>query len=259
MRLDAATYLGAWPFRDLEGTRVGLLAAMKEVQADQALVSPLTAFFHLDPEPANTRLLKLLKGHANLWAAPVLNPRMSDATRYLAQLARIPQVRAVRLATGFQGYPAAQAEEVVRAAAQVGLAAILQLRMQDERSHAPAFRIPPVPMREALDLAARVPDARLVIAAARLGEVERGELAERVRGLPNVWLDLSHVDGVGTLRRAQAAVGLERLLFATSWPWFYAQSNALKLFEADLTDHELALVEGGNAVRAFALASGEAI
>ena len=253
MRLDAATYLGAWPFRELEGTRAGLLATLKEVQADQALVSPLPAFFHLDPEPANTRFLKLLKGQANLWAAPVLNPRMSDAERYLAQLAQLPQVRAIRLAPGFQGYDVAQAEGVVRAAARAGLAVVIQLRMQDERSHPPVFRVPPVPVGEVLDLAARVPEARLVIAAARMREVENEAHAERVHARPNLWFDLSHVDGLGCLRRVQAAVGMDRLLFATSWPWFYAQANALKLFEADLSADEMAQVERGNAARALAL------
>jgi predicted TIM-barrel fold metal-dependent hydrolase len=254
MNIDAAAYLGAWPFRaNVEGTPARLLAMMKDTGVEQALVSPLPALFHLDPTPANEALLRQVRGRRGLWAVPVINPRLADAAAQVASLAGSEQVRGVRLAPKLQGYPPEQARAVVEMAAAHGLTAVIQLRMQDERSHPVAFQVPPVPLAEAAALAARVPEARLVVAAARTGEIENREMAARLRDLPNLWVDISHLDGLGCIRRAGAAVGAHRLLFATSWPFFYARSALLKTNDAELPPQDLAAIMGGNAVRAFAL------
>lgn len=253
MRVDAAAYLGAWPFRgNLEGTTAGLLATMKEIGVEHALVSPLPALFHLDPTPANDKLLRQVGGRRNLWAVPVVNPRGADATAQVARLAQLGKVRGVRLAPSLQGYPPAQARPVVEAAAGHGLAVVVQLRMQDERSHPVAFQ---VPLAEAAALAASVPKARVVVAAARMGEIENREMAARLRQLRNLWVDISHLDGLGCIARARAAVGARKLLFATSWPFFYARSALLKTEEANLPRPHLAAVMGGNAAKAFALSA----
>jgi predicted TIM-barrel fold metal-dependent hydrolase len=254
MRIDAATYLGAWPFRaNVEGTPAHLLAMMKEISVEQALVSSLPALFHLDPTPANDALLRQVRGRRGLWAVPVINPRLADATAQVACLGGSEQVRGVRLAPSLQGYPPEQARAVVETAAAYGLTTVIQLRMQDERSHPVAFQVPPLPLAEVAALAARVPEARVVVAAARMGEIENRETAARLRDLPNLWVDISHLDGLGCIRRASAAVGTHRLLFATSWPFFYAHSALLKTRDAELPPQDLAAIMGGNAVKAFAL------
>jgi hypothetical protein len=253
MKVDAAAYLGAWPFRNIDGTVRGLLAMMRELALDQALVSPLPAFFHTDPAAANDHLLRRLRGRTGLWAAPIINPRMADAGSGIERLARRPQVRAIRLTPGFHGYSAAEAREVVQGAAAYGLAVVIQLRMQDERSHPPTSRVPPAPLEEVIALAAGSPGTRLIAAAARLDEVTRH--AESIRALPNLWLDISHLDGLECLKRASEVVGAGKLLFATCWPFFYARSASLKMQEADLPRREAEMVAGLNAADVFGLAT----
>jgi predicted TIM-barrel fold metal-dependent hydrolase len=228
---------------------------MQDLELDQALVSPMPAFFYTDPGPANDRLLRRLKGRASLWAVPIVNARVSDACKHVEQLARRPQVKAVRLAPGFHGYPVAEAKNALQVAAEAGLAAVIQLRMQDERSHPVASRVPPVLLEEVINLAASVSTARVVVAAARLAEIETSAQAERIRALPNLWLDISHVDGLDCLGRARRAVGPEKLLFATSWPFFYARSAALKVEETELPSQEAEMVMGRNAAQVFCLAA----
>jgi predicted TIM-barrel fold metal-dependent hydrolase len=255
MRIDAAAYLGPWPFRSIEGTLAGLLAMRRELGLDGAVVSPLPALFHTDPAEANARMLRQIRGRPGLWAAPVVSLRLADATRYLEELASNPQVRAVRLAPGFHTWPVAQAEEALTVLARHGLAAIVQLRMQDERSHPATTFLPPVPIDEVIALAERVPSARVVIAAARSGEIE-GERGARIRAVPNLWLDISHLDGLSCLGRARDAVGAERLLLATSWPFFYARAALLKTQEEGLSAADVAMVMGGNAATVFRLNAG---
>jgi predicted TIM-barrel fold metal-dependent hydrolase len=252
MRIDAAAYLGPWPFRSIEGTMRGLSAMMAELGLDGALVSPMPAFFHTDPADANEHMLRQIKGRQRLWAAPIVNLCLADATGSIEELARNPQVRAVRLAPSFHTYPVPQAREALGVLAQYDLAAIVQIRMQDERSHPATTFIPPAAIDEVIGLAESVPAARVVIAAARSGEIEGGRGA-RIRALPNLWIDISHIDGMSCLCRAREAVGANRLLLATSWPFFYARSAMLKTEEKGLPAEDVAMIRGGNAAEAFAL------
>ena len=252
MRIDAAAYLGPWPFRNIEGTMRGLSAMMTELGLDGALVSPMPAFFHTDPVDANEHMLRQIAGRQGLWAAPIVNLRLADGVRSIEELARNPQVRAARLAPGFHSYPVSEARRALEALAERGLAAIVQLRMQDERSHPATTFIPPAPIEEVIDRAESVPAARVVIAAARSGEID-GKHGARIRALPNLWADISHIDGLDCLSRARDAVGAGRLLLATSWPFFYARSTMLKTEEEGLTAEEVAKMRGGNAAEVFGL------
>jgi len=71
MTVDAAVYLGAWPFRTLEGTTRGLSRMMDEHSIGQAVVSPLDGLFHDDPDAANRRVLRQMRGRVHLHAAPI--------------------------------------------------------------------------------------------------------------------------------------------------------------------------------------------
>lgn len=252
MSFDAAAYLGAWPFRPLEGTAARLAEMMQRAQVREALVSPLEGFFYADPAPANDRLLRRIAGRSGLWAAPILNMRMPDWEGELARMARRERVRAVRLAPGFHGYSVGQTRGVLRAAQECEVAVVVQLRMQDERHHhTPAQRLPTTALEDVVALAAAEPGTRVVAAAARLHEVI--EQGEHIRQLGNLWLDTSHLDGLDCVRQAIGAVGARRLLFATCWPFFYAESAALKLAEAQLPQRDARALTRGSAQAAFAL------
>jgi predicted TIM-barrel fold metal-dependent hydrolase len=253
MMVDTATYLGAWPFRPIEGTTASLARMMRAHGLEQAVVSPLEGFFYTDSEAANERLLRRVRGRKGLWAAPILNLAVANWQMEMERLARSPQVRAVRIAPGFHGFQVAAARGAVEAAAELGLTTVVQIRMQDDRHHrTPVPRIPDAPIDDIVALAAAVPEGRVVVAAARAHDML--EQAEHIRQLPNLWLDISHIDGLRGLRTACDAVGARRLLFATSWPFFYARSALLKVEEADIPRRALEGIRAGNAVRAFALA-----
>jgi predicted TIM-barrel fold metal-dependent hydrolase len=252
MAVDAAAYLGAWPFRPIKGTVAGLRKMMRTERVQQALVSPLEGLFYADPRPANDRLLRRLAGRRSLWAAPVVNVRVADWREDLARLARRQQVRAVRVAPGFHGYRADGARAALEAAAEHDLAAVIQVRMQDERhQHLSAQRVEDAPLADIVALAAAAPEARVVASGARLAEAL--EQAEHIRQLANVWLDVSHFDGSDCLRKAAEAIGVRHLLFATNWPFFYARSSVLKVNEAELPRRDAAAVMERNAKTAFEL------
>lgn len=250
--IDAAAYLGAWPFRPLEGTPAGLSRIMRVHGIARAIVSPLDGLFHQDPEAANQRFLRQLRRLPTCCAAPIISLRIADWARRIEAYAENPQVRAVRLAPTFHGYPLAEARDLAVLAADRGLAVAVQLRMLDERFHPPFLDLPPTPLADVVALAAETPQVRWIASAARLGEVT--QLGDQIRPLVNLWLDTSHVDGLDCMHRACDAVGPDHLLFSTCWPFFYAPSAFLKMQESALpADHASAILTD-NAARAFSLA-----
>jgi predicted TIM-barrel fold metal-dependent hydrolase len=250
--IDAATYLGPWPFRLVEGTLPGLRRMMRAERIRQALLSPFEGLFHQDPGPANERLLRRISGKAGLYAGPVVNPLISDWRHHMAHLCEQRQVCAVRFAPGFHGYAVDAARDLVAEAARRGLATIVQIRIQDERHHrAPPQRAEEAPLGDIVALAAAVPRARVVAAGAYLAEALRQ--ADHIRQLRNLWLDISHIDGLACLREARDAVGARHLLFATSWPFFYARSATLKVDEAELPQRDVEAIRVRNAKTAFRL------
>jgi len=251
MIVDAATYLGPWPFREIEGKPAGLARMMRGFEVSAAVVSPLDGLYHQYLAGPNGRVLKQIEGKEGLFAAPLVSLRMADWRERIDEYAAHPQVKAVRLAPTFHGYAASDAKGAAEWAAKRGLAVAVQLRMLDERFHPVFLELPPTPLAEVVALAAETPKVRWVVSAARLGEML--PLAESIRKLSNLWLDTSHVDGLECMRRACKALGAGRLLFSTCWPFFYAKSAFLKAEEAELPAREAKRVMAGNAVKAFRL------
>jgi len=250
MIIDAAVYLGCWPFRPIEGTVGRLSRLMRASRVTHALVSQFESFFHTDPASANERLLKTLEGKRSLWAAPAINVRMPHWEHHLTALAEHPQVRAVRLAPGFHGYPVADARPVILRAAELGRAAIVQVRFQDERHHPPVSNMQPAPMDDVVALAAACPRARVVASGARLRDMV--DQAEHIQQLRNLWMDISHLDGLACVKEACAAVGAKRLVFSTCWPFFYARSGFLKVEEAEIPARDREGIMGRNAEHVLA-------
>ncbi len=251
MSVDAAAYVGQWPFRPIEGTIAELTSTMRTNRVKQAVVSPLAGLFHADPGPANARLLRRLAGRRRLWAAPVISLRIADWADQMQMLAAKRQVRAVRLAPSFHGYAVAEAGEAAELAAELGLTVVVQLRMEDERHLPPFMTLAQVPLEDVVALAAAAPTARVVASAARLGEVVSD--AEHIRQLRNLWLDVSHFDGLECIRQARDAVGARRLLFSSCWPFFYARSAVMKVEEAEVAARDREAMMEGNARAAFGI------
>ncbi len=252
MTIDAAAYVGEWPFRALEGTVADLATTMRGNRVRRAVVSPIEGLFYTDPRPANERLLRRLARRRNLWAAPIVSLRMADWREQFATLADKRRVRAARLAPAFHGYRAAQAGEAADLAAELGLTLAVQIRIEDERRHPPFVKMRDVPLEDVVALAAAAPSTRVVASAVRLREML--DSAQHIRQLKNLWLDMSHLDGLCCLKEARDAVGARRLMFSTCWPFFYARSAVLKVAEAEMPAREKDAVMGGNAERAFGLA-----
>jgi len=143
------------------------------------------------------------------------------------------------------------ARELLTACGEAGLPVIVQMRMQDTRSHHPLMQVPDVDINEVLDAAAASPQTKFVIGGIKWGEAS--SKANDINALPNVWLDISQCEIVDVLRRLIRLFGAQRLLFGTHAPFFYVKSALLKLEEARLTEEERQLITEDNAREVFQL------
>ena len=245
MLIDVSTAVGRWPFcRRQSITPAGLSSLLKRAGVDLALTSSLEAVFHEDPDEDNRLLFHQLGGHKRLVPVPVVNPRMADWRDVVGRWA--PKAPAVKILPSYHAFSLADANVAALAAELMrrGKPLMVQMRMEDERVQAPAFRVPPVPVADIVALAGRFPRLNIVALSAY-----RQEAADLVAQAPRVWVDVSMLDGMDTVG---AAVRLNRafagrLMLGSHSPLYYTRSAVLKVQTAEVTAAVRQAILGGTA------------
>lgn len=240
--IDCATYIGAFPFRELPHPEP---AVLERVLAREGLsgawVGFLPAPWQRDPAPANEALFAALAPHASLRAAPVVRPDWPHWQRTLRDVTE-------RGAAAIRAYPMhwgmGPGDECLHALAlacgEIGVPIVLTVRFEDLRQ------------RAALDVAGDLTAAH-VRALARLGNSVRlvvtgagRELLEEVHwGLTpdeqqRVHWDFAWIWGPpeDQLAHLFRTVGAARFVYGTHWPLRLTQNPRanLDLLPLDLRD-----------------------
>jgi predicted TIM-barrel fold metal-dependent hydrolase len=249
--IDANAYAGDWPFRPLRHrSPAAVQRALEGAGITRAVVSPLAAIFRQECTSANEEMMQGLRGRGEFFIpAPALNPAYPGWEDDLAA-AIASGARGVRLFPNYHAYSLgdADARTAARRAADAGLVVFISLRMQDERHHHPRMMVPAVPPEEIGGLARAVPEAKVVACMGRYAE------AEALLAAPNVWLDLSGVQGpVGCVDLLAERFGAERLLMGSGAPLQYALPGVAKIHASELPQVERKKILGGNAARLLRL------
>jgi len=126
---------------------------------------------------------------------------------------------------------------------------IIQLRVNDTRSHHPLMQVPDVPAADVIAAAEKTQQVNIVLGGIKWGEADGN--VEKITALPNLWLDISQMETMDGLRRIIDACGTGRLLFGTHAPFFYIRSAIIKLDEAQLSDEEHECITKQNGERIF--------
>ena len=251
MIIDVNAAVGRWPFcegQSMTPSRLSRLLAAAGV--DVALCSSLEACFHEDPDEDNRRLSRQLRGHPRLRPVPVVNPRMPNWPELVERWGR--GAPAVKILPAYHAYTLADARVDALAAelARLRRPLLVQVRMEDERVQAPAFRVPPVPVADIAALAGRFPRLPIVALGAYLPEAR-----DLLRHSPAVRIDISFLDRldvVGELVRECRLAG-RRLVLGTNSPLLHARAAVLKAQTADASRAVRLAILGGNARRVLHL------
>lgn len=256
--IDANAFMfhGNWVFRSLS---LWFPPSMGSVQwqagIQYTLESPIAAIFYEDPQIANFEILGQTKLIARPHPVAVLNPTLRNWQKSLRICHEDYKAVAIKLHPNYHTYHLTDgaARELLAACGEIGLPVIVQMRMQDTRSHHPLMQVPDVDINEVLEAAAATPQTQFVIGGIKWGEAS--SKANDINALPNVWLDISQCEVVDVLRRLIRLFGAKKLLFGTHAPFFYIKSALLKLEEARLTEEERELITERNARELFKLPS----
>jgi hypothetical protein len=251
MIIDVNAAVGRWPFcsaQSMTPSRLSTLLAKAGV--DVALCSSLEACFHEDADEDNRRLSGQLRGHRRLRPVPVVNPSMANWPELVERWG--PKAPAVKILPSYHAYALADARVDALAAelTRRRRPLLVQVRMEDERVQAPAFRVPPVPVADIAALAGRFPRLTIVALGTYLPEATC-----LLRQSPGVRIDISlldRLDVVGELVR-QHRLASRRLLLGTNSPLLHARAAVLKVQTARASRAARQAILGGNARRLLGL------
>jgi len=252
--IDINTFIGHWPFRRLPTSMPDeLWDSLQDYGIERALVSPIEGIFYEEPQIANEMLASQLCGRIELMQAAVLNPTLVNWRRSLRQCYEKYHIRAVKLHPNYQTYRLedSAARKLLAAVGEMGLPVIIQLRINDTRSHHKLMQVPDVPVSDAIEAAKAFPQVKIVLGGVKWAEVAGN--VEKIKALPNLWLDISQMETMDGLRRMIDLYGVERLLFGTHAPFFYIRSAIIKLDEAQLSPDERDYITRHNVERVLGL------
>jgi len=257
MPIDINMSLGHWPFRKLAVTdAAGLVALMDGHGIQQALVANLEGVLYKDVMPANEALaIQVARYRERLIPQAVINPAFPGWERDLRTCAGDLGFRAVRLYPNYHGYAlgdacfeellAAAEAAVLAATGDLGLVVSVNVRMTDERMHHWRVMVPATDLTPLPALAAPHERVPIIVNCANNNEV--WALAEGIRSCRNVFVEISHIEGPGVVADLVELIGVERVLFGSHAPYFYADSPRLKLDEAGIAGEQRGMIEEGNA------------
>lgn len=248
---DVNVSLGAWPFQYFREDSARALAARLEAEGiSGALVGSPEAAFNPDMKQANRLLVKRLAGRKNLVPLPAVDPTVADWHDLLKE-AQDTGARAVKVLPGYHGYrlDSREALTAVETIAATGrLALVVQLRIEDERTHHPLCRIPAVSAAEVTSIARRFPELPVIALCAYTHE-----LPALIKNRPNVYVDLAFVETMRTLPSVLSRIPSDHLLFGSHTPFMYTRASLLKLLAPGVDESDRRRVASGNARQLLAL------
>lgn len=246
MRIDVNTSLGCWPFQRFAQTSgTELVRHLRAEGIDRALVSSIDATFDPDLHACDADLRTQTDPHPELVPLSTVNPTLPGWERNLEG----GGVPAVRLLPGYHQYglDAVGVRKLAGALAERKGVLVIQVRLEDERSHYPLCRIPPVEMQAIRLLARALPELRILCLCC-YGETAK-ELAGTCR---NVHVDLSMIEELDTVNRLLDEVAPEQVLFGSHTPFLTTRAAVMKL-QACSDPDAAAAIAAANARRLFGL------
>lgn len=251
MSIDMTAFLGPWPFRALPHRDAdGLGSLIARVGISHAVVTPLPGFFYKNPAEAVAEMLKEMgESRERLLPCAIINPTFPGWRRDLATMVDDWGCVACALSPTYHSYRIydQEASDLLGALAEMGIPALLFVRLQDERSHPPLMQVPPLPIDHVVLALRAHPHLAMAVCNLNLPAEAPALVASLARPAPTL-LTTSYKSL--QLARMVDLLGAEHLAYASCMPLFYPESSMAQVRDAGIEEAARYEIMEGNA-RAF--------
>jgi predicted TIM-barrel fold metal-dependent hydrolase len=237
--IDTNVHLSLWPFRRVPGDDVpALVALLTAAGVTQAWAGTFDALLHRDLSAANRRVAEDCAAFGDGRLRPVgsINPSLPDWQEDLRRCVELHGMQIIRLYPNYHGYALDDPKfaAVLDAAAERRLVVQLAVQMEDERTHHPLLKVPPVDLRPLTAVISARPGLRLVLLNA--GALLRGNAIAQVVEAGQVYVDVATLEGVAGIERLSKVIPYQRIVFGSHAPFFNHRAAVLKLHESDIAE-----------------------
>lgn len=250
MIIDANSWLGHWPFRQLRYNDVdGLLRLMDANGIDKAVVSSIHGIFYKNVQRANEELAEAVEGHNDrLIPFATLNPLYPGWQRNLQLCRNDFGMRGLRIFPAYHQYDLTDGPslELIGAATELGWPVSVTQRVVDVRQRHPMDSERLIGVGEMEAVAAACPDTSFIILNA-LGLESSPIFAGNRQDKRRVVTDISRMTAVmgNNMGALIENHGAGSLVFGTGMPFNYPRPALLKMdvLQAD-ADAKEAILHG---------------
>lgn len=252
MTIDTNAYLSRWPCRRLPlDEPAALVDKLEALDIEQAWVGSFDALLHRDVAAVNLRLVDDCETYGEGMLVPFgcVNPTLPDWREDLRRCDEEHGMPGIRLHPNYHGYEITDPRfaEILDLAIERDLIVQIALKMEDERTQHPLLQVAAVDTGPLPELLQSRPDARVILLNA-LRDL-RGASLDAMAELPNVFVEISMLEGVGGIERLIPSFPYERVLYGSYAPFFYPESAAGKMQESELGVEIETAVRRGNAMK----------
>ncbi len=247
-RFDVNACFGHWPYWDLHHTSVDdLLRLMDRHGIERAACMSLRGLF-VDWREGNDETLAAVAAHPDrLVATATISPFLGGNQDMLRKLLDAG-MRSVRLYPTFHSYRLDDAfvDEICTTAADCRIPLMLPTRPMMN------WRFPAIPVDSIALVIERHPRTQFILSGPNY-LIEYQAVVRLMRRSPNVFFEISCLQGFNSVASLVGAVGPDRILFGTGALLNYPACNVAKLDHADIGDRQRKAIASKNAERLLGL------
>jgi hypothetical protein len=242
---DCHVYLGAHPFRRLEAEDAqAFVARMRQRGVTELWTGSFEGLLRRDVAEVNRLTFERCHGDAIFRPCGTVNLALPDWQDDVKRCAEDHGMRVIRLHPNYHGYTLGDPvfREFLTLAVKHRLVVQIVTQMEDERTHHPQVRVPPVDLAPLSKIMHEMTGARVMLL-----NVNGAMVLRHLQDCPNTWLDFAMIEGVGGVGNLLKSWPAQKLVFGSFAPVFYWESAKLKMQESALADEPAAAVRQKNA------------